>query len=155
MLRRKIAVSQSSKAGLPPGTLQYVGERDPEPTSVRVFVYGPDFAEEKNPECLEELLRAGENNIWINVSGLFNLDIINRIGKLLKLHPLTLEDLLNTEQRPKYEDFDDYIFLVLKIIRNDRMPVILLNLLLIRTLPPQIIFPGNCFSRTAGFPPGR
>ncbi|EHQ35577.1 magnesium/cobalt transporter CorA [Methanoplanus limicola] len=116
---RKIAVSQSSKAGLPPGTLQHVGERDPEPTNVRVFVYGPDFAEEKNPECLEELFRIRDSNIWINVSGLFNLEEIKRIGVLLRLHPLTLEDILNTNQRPKYEEFDDYIFLVLKNIRNN------------------------------------
>jgi magnesium transporter len=116
---RKIAVPQSSKAGLPPGTLQHVGERDPEPTNVRVFVYGPDFAEEKNSECLEELFRKRDNNIWINVSGLFNLEEIKRIGGLIRLHPLTLEDILNTNQRPKYEDFDDYIFLVLKIIRDN------------------------------------
>jgi len=119
MAGRKIAVSQSSKAGLPPGTLLHVGDRDPEPTNVRIFIYGQDFAEEKSSDYLDELLQTEGKNIWINLSGLFNLENIKKIGELLSLHPLTLEDILNTNQRPKYEEFEDYIFLVLKIIQND------------------------------------
>lgn len=114
---RKIAVLQSSKSGLPPGTLIHVGDRDPAPTHVRYFVYNPDFAEEKSPAIPDELSGYADSYTWIKVSGLADIEKIKQIGAFLSLHPLTLEDILNTNQRPKYEEFDDYLYLVLKIIR--------------------------------------
>ena len=57
---------------------------------------------------------------WININGLHNVELIGDIGKAFELHPLVLEDILNTGQRPKVEDFDSYIFIVLKMIRFDK-----------------------------------
>lgn len=114
---RKIAVSQSSKTGLPPGTLIHVGDRDPEPTHVRYFLYNQNGTEEISPTSPEELSCNGDSTAWIKVSGLADIEKIKQIGTFLSLHPLTLEDILNTNQRPKYEEFDDYLYLVLKIIR--------------------------------------
>lgn len=116
---KKIAVSQSSKSGLPPGTLIHVGDRDPSPTHVRYFVYNPNFAEEISLDSTGTIPCDPDTNIWIKVSGLSDLEEIKRIGDHLSLHPLTLEDLLNTSQRPKYEVFDNYLYLVLKIIRME------------------------------------
>jgi len=54
---------------------------------------------------------------WINIDGVHQLEIIEKIGELFKIHPLVLEDIVNTGQRPKMEDFVDYIFLTLKMLR--------------------------------------
>ena len=54
---------------------------------------------------------------WINIDGIHQIEIIEKIGKHFNLHPLILEDIMNTEQRPKLEDFEDYVFLVRRWIR--------------------------------------
>ncbi len=56
---------------------------------------------------------------WVNIHGLHDTDIMNDVGQVFKLHPLVLEDILNTGQRPKIEEFDTYVFIVLKMIRFD------------------------------------
>jgi magnesium transporter len=62
---------------------------------------------------------------WINVRGIHDIEKISSIGSYLKLHPLTLEDILNTDQRPKYEDSADYILIVLEMLsHNDTQDVI-------------------------------
>ena len=53
----------------------------------------------------------GENRLWLNVHGVHDADLIKQIGEKFKLHPLVIEDILNTEQRPKIDEFDDYLFL--------------------------------------------
>ena len=54
---------------------------------------------------------------WINVDGLQEVDIIKKVGEEFNLHSLVLEDIANTGQRPKIEDFSDYVFTVLKMIQ--------------------------------------
>ena len=56
---------------------------------------------------------------WINIYGLHNIEVINEIGSRFNVHSMVLEDVLNTGQRPKMEDFDDVFFLVLKMFRYD------------------------------------
>ncbi|MDE4908256.1 magnesium/cobalt transporter CorA [Methanogenium marinum] len=119
-LGRKIAVSESSKSGLPPGTLIHVGDRDPAPTHARYFEYNQNGTEEKKPTNPDELSTNTDTCTWIKISGLADIEKIKQIGAFLSLHPLTLEDILNTNQRPKYEEFDDYLYLVLKIIRIEK-----------------------------------
>ncbi len=119
---RKIAVSQSSKSGFPPGALIHVGDRDPSPTQVRYFVYNQDFTKEEQLDTAAESFPGEDRFAWIKVSGLSDLEQIKQLGVLLSLHPLTLEDILNTNQRPKYEIFDEYLFMVLKIIRIENSP---------------------------------
>ena len=53
---------------------------------------------------------------WINVDGLHNIETIEKIGKNFELHPLILEDILNTGQRPKCEDYEQCLFVVLKML---------------------------------------
>ena len=53
---------------------------------------------------------------WINVDGLHNLDLMKELGESFELHPLLLEDVLNTGQRPKLGEFDNCLFIVLKIM---------------------------------------
>ena len=49
--------------------------------------------------------------LWLNVHGVHDVDLIKQVGAIFKLHPLVIEDILNTEQRPKVDEFEDYIFL--------------------------------------------
>jgi len=54
---------------------------------------------------------------WINVAGLHQVDVIEAIGGTFGIHPLLLEDILNTEQRPKIEQYEDYLYIILKLIQ--------------------------------------
>jgi len=53
------------------------------------------------------------------LDGIHQLDNIEKIGEHFKIHPLVLEDIMNTGQRPKMEDFNDYLFIVLKMLSYD------------------------------------
>ena len=108
----------SKKSGLPPGTLIHVGKRKTEEVRITVIDYTEtDFTE---LECgsIEECLpyRDKKSVSWINIDGLHDTDTISKIGEMFDLHPLLLEDVLNTYHRPKVEEFDDYIFLTLKML---------------------------------------
>lgn len=112
------SVKLSAKSGLPPGTPVYTGERAPEDTKIRLFIYDEEGYEEKTVINLDEFrnLSAMAGTKWIIVTGLADSQLISDICDFSGMHPLTTEDILSTHQRPKIESFDDYIFIVLKII---------------------------------------
>jgi magnesium transporter len=107
--------------GLSPGSLVFIGNKKVENIRIRVIDY--DGAQLKEDELKE--IAAGvefkrtKTFIWINVDGLHDLALMKEIGKTFDLHPLLLEDILNTGQRPKLEEFDNCLFLVLKMLRFD------------------------------------
>ena len=109
---------RSQKAGLPPGTLVHVGEQKSEKTSITVLDYDGDRVVEKELTGVEEclLLKARPTVTWINVAGLHQIEVLEKLNECFGLHPLVLEDILNTTQRPKMEDFGEYIYIVLKMI---------------------------------------
>lgn len=108
----------SSKAGLAPGSLVHVGTKKAGNAKVTLIHYDRDSLEEREilslDECLSSSTKAGVT--WIDVEGIHQLDTVEKIGKLYDLHPLTLEDIVNSEHRPKMEDYGDYIFIVLKTL---------------------------------------
>ncbi len=109
--------SISKKAGLPPGALVHIGKRKSNKIKISVIDYDEDhFSEEicKTPEACFEY-RDKKSVSWINVDGLHEIEDIATIGKQYGLHPLLLEDVLNTRHRPKIEEFDNCIFLALKM----------------------------------------
>ena len=108
----------AKKAGLPPGTLVHVGERKIEKVRIRYIDYDEQELREKEAANIEECFpfKATPTVTWINIDGLHEVEIIEKLGKQFEFHPLVLEDILSTEQRPKYEDFDNYIFIVLKML---------------------------------------
>jgi magnesium transporter len=112
---------RSQKAGLPPGTLVHIGERLAEKSKIIAINYGEEEfskVEVKTPdECAS--LKGKTNVCWINVTGIHEGETIEKIGQLFNLHPLLLEDIMNTDQRPKMESYDDYLFVVLKILFYD------------------------------------
>ena len=111
----------SRKAGLPPGTLVHIGERKAEQIRITVIDYDENNFQEKLVNTVEECFefKATPTVTWINIDGLHDTAIIEKTGKHFDIHSLILEDILNTGQRPKFEDMEKYIFLVLKMLRFD------------------------------------
>ncbi len=109
---------RSQKAGLPPGTPIHIGERQSEKTRITLFSYNEQAVEEKEiiqaKECV--LFKNNSTVTWINVTGLHQVEVLEELNGCFGLHPLVLEDILNTDQRPKMEDYDDYLYIVLKAL---------------------------------------
>ena len=108
------------KTGLPPGTLVYTGDSTIKTSDVTVIQYDETAISEK-------ILRGGDNCpltregmvTWYDVRGLSDVQMIERIGQTFHIHPLALEDVLNTQQRPKWEDYHNGIFLIARAQRID------------------------------------
>ncbi len=113
---------KQSNVGLAPGTLVHVGEKKAEKTVIKAWLYNSEKLIEKElqtvDEC-QELKGQPGMNLWINVDGLDQIGIIEKLGGYFGVHPLTLEDVLNTGQRPKMEDYESYIYAVLKMMLLD------------------------------------
>jgi magnesium transporter len=114
---------RSMKTGLPPGSLVHVGTAKGVGTRLCILDYDAENLRERDgaalPECLP--LRSAPTVTWINVDGLASIDVVEGLGQGFGVHPLVLEDILNPEQRPKLEDFGDYLFVVLKMLSYDAL----------------------------------
>ncbi|OAM51161.1 magnesium and cobalt transport protein CorA [Methylovorus sp. MM2] len=104
----------SQKIGMAPGSLVYIGEVKTKKPVISLIEYNSDKVEERVLALadIESLKPDLKNKIWLNVHGLHDADIIETIGKHFKLHPLVLEDILNTGQRPKVDSYIDYLYIV-------------------------------------------
>ncbi len=109
---------RQTKAGLPPGTLVYTGRRRGERVLISVIDYDEAHAEFKEDVSVEEAFpyRDTSSVSWVNVSGIHDASIVERIGKHFSFHPLMMEDILHAEQRPKLEHYGDFLFIVLRMI---------------------------------------
>ncbi len=107
---------RSRKAGLPPGTPVYIGEHKSVPTRLMLLHYNEERAIEQEIRTIEEsnAWRDTPGVSWINVVGLPEAEQLAQFGKAFGLHPLVLEDILNTDQRPKLEDYGEYLYIVLR-----------------------------------------
>ena len=111
----------SKKAGSSPGTLVHVGEKRTDDIHFSLLHYDADALTERPLNRVEEalpLLKPAATT-WINIDGIHDIALMEHVGRHFGLHPLTLEDVLNTTQRPKAEAFDDYLFVVLKMLHYD------------------------------------
>ena len=117
-MKSRLFYTKSRKAGLPPGTLLFTGERKVEKTQIRIMDYDETHFQEKTCEKLKECfpLRDSATVSWINVDGLHEVDVVKELGGYFGIHDLTLEDIVNTDQRPKLEDIGEYIFIILKMM---------------------------------------
>ncbi|MCR4301531.1 MAG: magnesium/cobalt transporter CorA [Sulfuricaulis sp.] len=112
---------RSHKAGLPPGTPVHIGERKSETTRVKLMHFDDDQVTERDINAPDEVraLRQGPGVNWFTITGLHEIEKLTAIGSAFDLHPLVLEDVFNTDQRPKFEDYGEYVFIVLKRLVND------------------------------------
>jgi magnesium transporter len=118
----RVVKERSVKSGLPPGTLIHIGEKSDREIRVSVIDYGETLFEEKEIKSLNECFYYTDPSIisWINVEGLHEVEVIRAVGGFQGLHPLVLEDVLNTDQRPKMEDYGDYLYIVLKMFHKGK-----------------------------------
>ena len=113
----------SKKAGMPPGTLIHIGERKADYVRLNILNYDENGFEEKELKAIEESFSYKDKPsiTWINIDGLHDVEIIAKIGNEFNFHPLIMEDILHTNQRPKMNDLDNYLFIVLRMLYYDHV----------------------------------
>ncbi len=122
MAKRKPRKSRAPKAhkkiGMAPGTVTYMGDKENVSLHVEVIDYNKEHYSLKNYSTVEETFDLGtEDSItWTNITGLGNVDDIKRLGTFYDIHPLILEDIVDPSQRPRIDEYDDYIFAIAKML---------------------------------------
>jgi magnesium transporter len=107
----------SKKAGLPPGTVVFVGEQKVEEIRITLIDYDENQYKEKEIKNIEDSFpyKDSPSISWINIDGVHQVEVIEKLGDHFVLHPLLQEDVVNTHQRPKFDEFDDHLFIVLRM----------------------------------------
>ena len=111
------ATTTSDTVGLQPGALVHVGEKRVETITFEQIEFSKDSFSRNMVESIDDCLSTKEKNTvtWTNVIGLHDAEIIHKIGEYYSMHSLVQSDIMNTELRPKIEDHDDYIHILLKL----------------------------------------
>jgi magnesium transporter len=113
----RILKKRSVKSGLPPGSLVYVGDKTAERATITIVEFGEGVFREKVVASLDGCVPTDPSTVtWIDVDLVHQVDLVAGIGECFGLHPLIVEDILNTDQRPKMEDFGDYLYVVLRAL---------------------------------------
>ena len=104
-----------------PGAGGYVGEKRETPVKLQLIHYDEKQFSEKELASSEQITSQLLNHgiTWLNITGVHDESILQRIGEIFSIHPLVLEDVANTTQRAKVEEYDDYLFVVLKMVTVD------------------------------------
>lgn len=107
--------------GLPPGTPVHSGEESSQKVRITVIDYDESQFQEREVTEVEECFpfRDKDTVTWINVDGIHDVNIVEKLCTHYGIHPLVIEDIVDTKQRPKMEDFDDYVYIVLKMLTFD------------------------------------
>lgn len=117
----KLVQKRSKKTGLSPGTLIHIGEQRTEAVTITLFNYAGSRCDERLVEDINELHPTADETVtWVNIGGVHKVDVLEAIGKHFGLHPLLLEDIANTDQRPKLDDYETYFFLVMKMLTTSK-----------------------------------
>ncbi len=108
----------SEKSGMPPGSLVHVGDVHDRVHSITMLNYNAALLEKRTLASVDEIPphNTPDTVTWVIVNGLQNVAVIEAIGRHFNIHALVLEDILNTHQRPKFEEFENYLFIVFKAI---------------------------------------
>lgn len=112
-----------NRIGLAPGTMVHIGRQKAESTRISLIDYDLASITEKKYDTINEVFPSfqTESNSWTNIDGLHDMEIFTELSKELKLHPLLMEDILDTGQRPKLEIYSDHLLVILKMITwNDQ-----------------------------------
>ena len=112
---------KAALVGNTPGEPIFIGKRKMDKINMHVIDYNEKFIDEIDPNNIEEITQLKETSTvsWININGLHDTEAIKSLAKNFDLHPLVVEDIVNTGQRPKMEEYDDYLFFALKMMRYD------------------------------------
>lgn len=117
----KYSGKRSIKTGMAPGALIHIGSRKEQNVSVTVLEYDENNIKQIDVDDPGDLtyFRDSDKISWVNIDGLHDTSLMGAIGDVFGLHPLVLEDMLNTEQRPKMEDYGDYVYIAIKQLFTD------------------------------------
>jgi magnesium transporter len=114
----------TQEPGSTPGSIVFVGQQKLVSSRIRVMDYNPERMDEHEVQDISDCfpLKDTPTVSWINIDGLHDTDMISKLADAFGFHPLMMEDIVNTSQRPKFEDFDDYILLTIRSleIKEDR-----------------------------------
>lgn len=110
---------RGKKLGAAPGTLVHIGPVSADDTRIRRILYNPTTLKESTVSQASDCSQpAAQSELaWFNVDGLHNPDVIKALGGIFRLHPLIMEDILNTDHRPKIELHEDYLYIVIKMLQ--------------------------------------
>ncbi|HUJ19706.1 MAG TPA: magnesium/cobalt transporter CorA [Nitrospirota bacterium] len=119
---RKLNKKQTRKAGLPPGTLLYTGERKEEAVKIHVIDYDESNFLKTELSTIEACMpyKNKPTVTWINIDSVQNIPVLEKLGECFGLHRLVMEDIVNIDQRPKAEDYGEYLFVVLKMLSSGK-----------------------------------
>ena len=119
--RRLGGKSRAKLRGMPPGTLVHVGDKKTEEVRVTVMDFDEAAFSERQVADVAECfaLKDTPSVTWINVDGLHDVELIEKLGAHFGLHPLVMGDIATTDLRPKLEDMETYLFVSLKMLRWD------------------------------------
>ena len=112
----------TKKIDLLPGSPVYVGDRPALEMDLSVITYDTASAQMEHLTSIDELSKYQKDPkiSWINITGLKDIDAIKKLGILYDIHPLSIEDILHTEQQPKVEIFEEYRYLSIKTIQQEK-----------------------------------
>jgi len=121
--------SHELSKGQSPGSLIFIGDQKVDTVEIRLIDYDPSNLIDQELLDIKDgsHFKKTKTVTWLNINGLHNSEFIGDVGQVFELHPLVLEDILNTGQRPKVEEYDAYIFIVLKMIRFDKEAEMIVN----------------------------
>ena len=108
--------------GLAPGTFVFIGDKKEDEVQIRLIDYDKSILNEEEIANISESSEFIKTNTvsWINVDGLHNVELMKSIAATFGLHSLLMEDIMNTGQRPKFEEFENCIFVALKMLQYDK-----------------------------------
>lgn len=119
-MRRKLVVKRGHKAGAAPGTLIHIGPPRVNQPAIRVIEYDQHEISDRLIQAAGDYALGNGNRVaWLNVDGVHQVEVIQALGQAFNLHPLVMEDILSIDQRPKVEDYDGYLYLVLRVLHYD------------------------------------
>ncbi|WP_051568491.1 magnesium/cobalt transporter CorA [Crocinitomix catalasitica] len=117
--RTRFLKRQDATAGMRPGQLIFVGDQKQEAIEMEVIAYDKEsyIVEKINSITEIDWIREKYKNVWLNINGLHDINIIEEIGRFFKIHPLVLEDVLNTGHQPKIDEGETELFFILKMLK--------------------------------------
>lgn len=120
----KLFRPKARKPALPPGTVEFTGRVKTEEVIVTVIDFKDDYFEERTVADVADCFpfRDSDSTTWINVDGLHDVNGLKAISDYFGIHPLVQEDIVNAHQRPKVEEFDEYLFVITHMLNATTDP---------------------------------
>ena len=120
---------RSAAKGTAPGSLIFIGNQKVESSTIHLMEYDESGLEEKELSSIDEIAGCLTNKkvSWINIYGIHDTEMIGKIGEMLNIRSLFMEDLLNTDHQPVYEDGETYDAVIMKMLRYDQEKKIIIS----------------------------